>query len=1130
MSWLKTFIFVHARPETKPDGRPLYAYRTTPNSYAELKDLVRRDILQTRRTGHSPYNLPAQFCLYAAETFRREHIEGPWSWHTVFQPIDVPEPNNITIGEWVKAGLFFWKRPVLKDNRGYMYLVTIACEGGLPLMLLQRENTNLSRFFRVILDKYYEQNRDGREAAEYLAQREAHRLPKSLRQEPVFRFAGDLISKIADLQAQIPNAADPIKALDEKLPKWRYQLPLRMDDSNAEVLLTGLVYRSNELAEERSSKIQWTSKLLQTSSGYTVEKQLSVPSTLSCELLGRLCNTDAATAPRYRLLLKTPTRTEPVAWLTRIEAASGSPRYRREWLKPKGVALTDELLLETHELILHNSAEEYPLTAGGGEPWGESPWSFVERGTSKELFWLTEGSANARDAQVWVLAPSDLVAQPNQGECETLGEIVKLNRVLYRVTGGVNFLTPLGDHFRISCSSTSDSDEHFCLSGATVVHGSQNRTIYRGLPTLRAIDSNGHFSPEIGQQRQWKPCAHHTPWQHPSSNARGRLWLRLLDHDGSERCRRRVDVVPQDFSVVINFGGGRKYGEILLQGLSGADVTVTHSDASLLEIQHEGDSSLIRCPLIPGTSLGSIEAVLKWPEAESVTLSLPYPQRGAAFRVQGRVLHNHSAVPLDRLSAIQVLVQDSAGGRRYWVTGELLGDDRTAEDYFVKRFSARLPHLNDGRLEISLWQWQARIESLLSSTPDLDARVVLKIETGVGEMLARMNVTRFDCALRPDRESGTVSIPESQHERLGQGWSTRIRCEILPLWRPSTEPIALEQVGDQTGCWKIPENLESGPWWVLAYDGDWARFRPLLWTLWSEDDTSDEVAPPCELSLESIIRNPDESSRADNLNSLLSDLPYKLESNDWPLLFEYFRLSHQFPPSAISVLQEIARYPKTLAMALINADEETFETVWDLSRNMPFLWILIPVNDWLEVTQLHRSYLYEALESLEEATRNTIAFQQFEVFRARTTAKREYWSVLCDWIQEQVYPNQPLPGQSLLPALRNGSDNFLDEIARPHLDSLQSRHEPDERWPESKAVFPAVKQLEPWMPSCIKPEPGYSLPLRYAPFLASHISLHSIPAETKLTYEMRILRSFDREWFDFAYSLGLAVGLARWKD
>lgn len=47
------------------------------------------------------------FCLYAAETFRREHTDGVWTWETVFRPLGKEAPTAGPVGDWVE------KRPGL---------------------------------------------------------------------------------------------------------------------------------------------------------------------------------------------------------------------------------------------------------------------------------------------------------------------------------------------------------------------------------------------------------------------------------------------------------------------------------------------------------------------------------------------------------------------------------------------------------------------------------------------------------------------------------------------------------------------------------------------------------------------------------------------------------------------------------------------------------------------------------------------------------------------------------------------------------------------------------------------------------------------------------------------------------
>ena len=502
MDWLTQFLFAHTRetkPDgrsvyaTKPDGRPLYAYKMRDATYAELKDLSRQLILQDQK-GKSDPSLARVFCLYAAETFCREHADGPWAWETVFKPLGVEEPSRPKIYDWVEKGLERWSRPLLRDSSGdRQFLVSIACEGGLPLQLLQREGAHLTQFFRSVLEHYYRMGQGGFSVAEASARQQAHRLPRSLRQEPVFHLAGALIAKIADLQPHVGSTSDPLAALDQLVPDWRRDLPLRLDDQVAEALLTGLMHCSTELAQEATARIGWRGRLRESGVGWRLEKRMDFPERPTAEQVATWIDVSGHNRPRWRLLLHSSLGTEAVAWLTLLQGEGNSARYRREWLRPGGVTLVGAAVRQSHCLSLHDGQREYPLAkVRNADPWGDAPWVFIERGASGEREWLTEGSARTRSEQAWVLAMSGLVPScEGTGVCECVGSIPELDRVVYRVGGEVDFLTPQHDRFRIVCRADGDSEETFVVEGACVPQALQQRPLYRGLLRIQALDPDG---------------------------------------------------------------------------------------------------------------------------------------------------------------------------------------------------------------------------------------------------------------------------------------------------------------------------------------------------------------------------------------------------------------------------------------------------------------------------------------------------------------------------------------------------------------------------------------------------------------------------------------------------------------
>ena len=93
MDWLTHFLFVHTPRQTIPDGRPLYAYKMHDDTYADLRIHFHQIILWDSQ-GRLAKRFAPLFCLYAAETFRREHAEGSWTWETIFKPLKMETPSQ----------------------------------------------------------------------------------------------------------------------------------------------------------------------------------------------------------------------------------------------------------------------------------------------------------------------------------------------------------------------------------------------------------------------------------------------------------------------------------------------------------------------------------------------------------------------------------------------------------------------------------------------------------------------------------------------------------------------------------------------------------------------------------------------------------------------------------------------------------------------------------------------------------------------------------------------------------------------------------------------------------------------------------------------------------------------------
>ena len=128
---------------------------------------------------------------------------------------------------------------------------------------------------------------------------------------------------------------------------------------------------------------------------------------------------------------------------------------------------------------------------------------------------------------------------------------------------------------------------------------------------------------------------------------------------------------------------------------------------------------------------------------------------------------------------------------------------------------------------------------------------------------------------------------------------------------------------------------------MLGWDGDWARFRPLLWVVRGEQSLV-EVS-----ELMQAIHEPLRETRQARLQALVKALAANAEHPDWPRLFDYLRLTLTYPASAFDLLRHLVHVPEAMILALLQSADEEFDLVWSLVEQLPFSWHLVPVTGWL---------------------------------------------------------------------------------------------------------------------------------------------------------------------------------------
>lgn len=1129
-SLLNHFLFTHARKAAssdgggaRTDGRPLYAYRCTEQAYQQFKEQIGQDVSDAI-AGRSPVGFEACFCIYAAETFRREHREGAWTWVTVFDPLGAEPPSGQIIVKWVEAGLQYWGREVITGSQGRrMALASIACEGGLPLKLLHKEGAHLRRFFHGMLKDHHE--RPGY-ISDFvtLAKHHIHVLPKTLRNEEVIQMAADLISRTVELQAIVGDAQDPIAALDEREATWRTTLPIRLEDEDAATLFQNLVEQSREFSLSAKQKPKWVGLLEEVSTDrFAVKKSVRLPSRLSGDAMSQLTGGD--TKPRLTLTLNIGEKSEPIASLTKVMARGDQPEsYKIEWLKRDYVHINGSAVTAPHVVVLQDNQKQHDLPMENSDEWGESPWVFLPGKDAKIWHWFAEGSAKARHDEVMVAVPDECLVGESSSGVKYVGHVPEVNRSIYHVTDSLRIYTPDDDQYQIRCNQSDDTNDIPQLRGPCLQKVISSRPVHRGMP--RFHDVSGAFSREISTTKhQWRRIGDSGAWVSGKDGCVGRVWIRLVDSEtGIERIRKSADVVPEDTNIERSIGHQNQAGYyqiaasglISVKALNGNGVKVAPVKHS-----HERAEFVAECRSVSDGGMRPVLFELEWSKKRALKLELPYPQRGATFQLEGRPLNDGELVPLDRLYGTWLHVQKPAGPERFLLDMELVGGGTGIGPLGGKE---QLPPLDQGELRVNLGLWADQIKYLLAAKDDAEARVRVAVLTQHSEMLSGIDVARYDAAITPVRESNCVQLPLEVVEKIGSDWHNRVSVSLVPLWEPSSSPRFLKMRDDAPGQWQIPGDLEPGPWWVIGRDGEWARFRPLLWTAEDQDQEGNEHTRD---GLAGAVCEKQPDAREDAIDRVLSELGYQPDHPDWSLLQDYIQLATEFPPKTVDVLRQLIRHPRTLAMALFMADGLRFERVMSFADQMPFAWGLLPVEIWKESATRYYGHLRESLSGVDGG--EEICWHQFQQFREQSVAARPYFESLCDWLQEHAFPHRTFENNSLKVA-RVLKKEFVVQQVSGALENLLERHDGDEIWPISTDILEIADSGLLREDFRFQAVGTIQRSVRCAPFVAAAIAIggyEQYAQEARLIYQLRLTRGFDSAWFDEAYALGLTLGLAR---
>jgi len=1112
--WL--FSFLSARAMPRPDGRPLYAYKTTDEEFERIKKQLQLvAVFRGHRIFRKDGKFDALFVLFAAEWWRREYHGGPWSWLPIYEAagLDGEAINALQTSPQqllypaLEHGFRYWKREIYSMDRGRAFIGSIAAEGGLPLNLLNDPHTGLKRFFKHLLDRYLPVRASGVPASQ-VASELKNDLPASFRRETVFRVAGEIVETTLDLRAQYGLAGqdDPVAHLDKVYSEWRVRFSLSLDNEPAQALLRALVVDAAK-SSDTGLPLSLSRYIVTESEGkYRLQAAVDIARKVSTASLSRLFG-EVEWPSQLEIWLIRPFKAR-LALLSRIDDEHF--KVRNDGVNWRGndagaeaaVALFSYGSALSDVRLLPESLMEESL-----------PWIFVEKDNHRR--YLGQGGMSLAAESVILVVPQGVgvVSDSDEATPETLGEVEGIGRTIYQGSGLLQVCSNDGE-FSIRTRQSKLGIPQYELMGKRLYKDANVRQVFLGAPKLRRRDVGGGCTTLSSASVQWRHAGNDEAWQPWSNMMQGVVDLKAMD--GREVLfRSRVGVLSEKTEFLTSPGQDWRTGEITVSGLPNVRFA-TATDGLDIDISTDDNGKVKLALTRTDESQSSFPLQIQWPQLpHALQLVMPIPVAGAQFRgATGRWLEDRVFLSAFDLAGIHAVGFNHSGGapESFRLDINIKARDLSGND--LKTLSSCIPLTRMGQVsELPLIQLREQFLQLFSLSEDLDCRLELTLEGN--RTYRRLQVARYTYQLNVEEQ--VVGLESAEYRgMIEQEVVDDLRLEAHSLLNPIERGRELEPCltqGVPTGEWYRPANLNPGPWLVMPGKDQVASVRPAIL-----------VQPGYEPSengrLRDAIAVANERERREYIGECLTQMTGQYGHKDWRFVFETLEAFPHLPATTLDLWDCFARNPCAMAMLLIEADETNYQKVIDLANELPFMWELVPFNAWLTSLSVLSDYIKQSApeDMAEMLLDHTVKQKLGFVSEADSLLEK------VTWILSEITLKKPVA--ELKEARPYSFPGVIDGALNSASDNLRGRQGENVHWPDFYGkLIEKIQDASPEsMTSLYTQQAVYMEPVLHAP-VAMAIRAHILqsseinrPTNTEL-YQLQLIRRFDEQWYKDAFEL-----------
>lgn len=1121
---------------SQPDGRAIHAYRITRDEFEQLGNCLRKHDSRSRKPALWSNRDAAEFCMFAAEWWRRNFDGGAWSWQPILEAASHPKMSQADRTDLVSRGLSYLRRDIIKIEDNRQLLGTLATEGGFPLKLLYQTGSQ-TNFVRTAFRKMF------KELGVYRAhQTDATKLalnnwdvPKTYK-----KVEGELAPLVGSLALEIWKLAKIVDSKSEKPfidqlwdydSNWHNSLPLRIEDAQANALLMDILGEAHKELSEQPEAFKIFRGLKRYGDGWLLEAFAEISGHYSVEFLEQQLAVESGALP-YSFQISSQSA-DGSRKLLATASYTGNNSYQLE-ANSSGVLCQNAQAAQSIAIgAVYGPTDISSSFVTISDVLEDEPWVFLSIANVNEMQLFTTGSVRSRRDELFIALPDDQSMWFDEGsDGEAVGNLHNINRTLYRIQGRQFVKATTGHRWRFEAQAEQDEHNEVYLRGdlwnfqqtrGLRVFGEHPLVIVnnRRVPTTalrwRTLDGQ-EFSLE--------------------SAPLGDGFLQYFDED-ILLFQRKLTRLPAHARYRMSPPARNTPTTIILEGFSPQmRIGVATKDVNIMDGPSETDGNY-RISVQPDdihNAPAAITLQLAWANKTSTQLSVAFPQVPARFvNATGHVFANNSAWPAFALTGLtaEMFPPDSRPDYKPYLVGSMRSTPSQSFDYqkqqsllsaagFEVSLQEKDRRSNQSGAQTSylltLGRIREHIERAFAATGELDASVLLEI-AWVGaskEQIAKLELKRY---------AGTFEQVENRkfraiwHTDLPQNVRQNYRVIAFPFHTP-TESVEL--IWTSESHWLLPPEFPTNrkACVVGLFDRDLV-LRPLVLPAQDLDEKAHEGLSRWEAICELKARN----ERLVACRDFLTELSQNDCHPDWKKVHATIERTQDMPATAFDLLDALANHPQAAAMALVLAkDKEAAERTWNALEQFAFMWHTIPIEAWENAIALRWQSFKTELDKLPAEfdfarTAQSILKNIVDIFRRHLGSD----SPAMIWLNEKLQLGLSIPAKHNMPPhqyLPTTQFALANEFM-----ALRTRQNPDFiRWPEWNfddvlENFPLTRQLGN---STLH---DWELAVAYAPLIAAEACATGVNIPKPVLMRLRRMQSFDSRWFDSAYCFALGLML-----